>query len=144
MSSKNSHIINWEKLFSYSDTFQNNKPCKWSFIEDFFQRDFYDQLYQTFPKYDGMWEHVTAHDKDTFRILWGNQKNNDIDDPLDEEDHNFSKHGNMLPPMIKIHFEYCGVIRKIMTNLKMKKTIDLVSLGTNSIIICLQMSLYKI
>ena len=94
MSSKNSHIINWEKLFSYSDTFQNNKPCKWSFIEDFFQRDFYDQLYQTFPKYDDTWEHVTAHDKDTFRILWGNQENNDK--PEDEEDHNFSKPWNQF------------------------------------------------
>ena len=69
MSSKNSHIINWEKLFSYSDTFQNNKPCKWAFIEDFFQREFYDQLYETFPKFDDSWVHVSAHDKDTFQKL---------------------------------------------------------------------------
>ena len=92
MSSKNSHIINWEKLFSYSDTFQNNKPCKWAFIEDFFQREFYDQLYETFPKFDDSWVHVSAHDKDTFRKLWRNQKNDDI--PTDEEDHKFSKPWN--------------------------------------------------
>ena len=92
MSSKNSHIINWEKLFSYADTFQNNKPCKWAFIEDFFQREFYDQLYETFPKFDDSWGHVSAHDKDTFQKLWRNQKNDDI--PTDEEDHKFSKPWN--------------------------------------------------
>ena len=92
MSSKNSYIINWEKLFSYSDTFQNNKPCKWAFIEDFFHREFYDQLYETFPKFDNSWEYVSSHDKDAFRKLWGNQKNDDI--PTNEEDSKFSKPWN--------------------------------------------------
>ena len=37
-----------------------------------------------------------------------------------------------------------GEIKKMMTYLRMKKTTNLVSLGTSFIIICLQMSLYKI
>ena len=49
---KNSDIINWESVFSYSKTFQENKPTKWAFIEEFFVRDFYEQLYETYPKKD--------------------------------------------------------------------------------------------
>ena len=92
MNSKYAHIINWDKIFSYSNEFQNNKPCKWTFIEDFFQREFYDQLYETFPKFGDSWEYVSSHDKDAFRKLWGNQKNDDV--PTDEEDSKFSKPWN--------------------------------------------------
>ena len=92
MNSKYPQIINWKKIFSYSNEFQNKKPCKWAFIEDFFHREFYDQLYETFPKFDDSWEYVSSHDKDAFRKLWGNQKNDDI--PTDEEDSKFSKPWN--------------------------------------------------
>ena len=92
MNSKYAHIINWDKIFSYSNEFQNNKPCKWTFIEDFFQREFYDQLYETFPKFGDSWEYVSSHDKDAFRKLWGNQKNYDV--PTDEEESKFSKPWN--------------------------------------------------
>ena len=92
MNSKYAHIINWDKIFSYSNEFQNNKPCKWTFIEDFFQREVYDQLYETFPKFGDSWEYVSSHDKDAFRKLWGNQKNDDV--PTDEEDSKFSKPWN--------------------------------------------------
>ena len=92
MTYEKSSIINWEKVFSYSDTFKSNKPCKWTFIEEFFDREFYDQLYETFPKDDGSWEHVSSEDKDTFRKLWGHHKENDM--PEDEEDPKFSKAWN--------------------------------------------------
>ena len=92
MTQETSKIINWEKVLSYSDTFQNNKPCKWAFIEGFFEKEFYEKLYETFPKDDGSWEHVSAEDKDSLRKLWGNRKEDDV--PVDEYDPNFSESWN--------------------------------------------------
>ena len=92
MTHETSKMINWEKIFSFSNTFQNNKPGKWAFIEEFFEREFYDQLYETFPKDDGSWEHVSAEDKDSLRKVWGNLKENEI--PVDEYDPNFSEAWN--------------------------------------------------
>lgn len=40
MTESNSKIINWNSVFTYSDSFQNNSPCNWAFIEEFFHRDF--------------------------------------------------------------------------------------------------------
>ena len=45
-------IINWENLFKQSETFKNNKPFKFAFTEEIFKRDFYERLFETFPKYD--------------------------------------------------------------------------------------------
>lgn len=81
-------IINWQKVFSYSGTFKNNKPCKWAFIENFFVPEFYEKLYQTFPKDDGSWEHVASEDKETYRKLWANKGENQIVD--DEPDPKYS------------------------------------------------------
>ena len=49
---KNLNIINWENVFAHSKTFQEQKPAKWVFIEEFFVRDFYEKLYETYPKKD--------------------------------------------------------------------------------------------
>ena len=50
MTAKNSEIINWENIFAQSTTFQTQKPTKWAFLEEFFARDFYEKLYETYPK----------------------------------------------------------------------------------------------
>ena len=39
-------IVNWENVFAKADEFKNNKPCKFAFIEDFFDGDFYEELYK--------------------------------------------------------------------------------------------------
>ena len=49
---ENSNIINWENVFACSKTFQENKPVKWAFVEEFFVRDFYEKLYETYPNKD--------------------------------------------------------------------------------------------
>ena len=36
MNDTKNKIINWEKVFSYSNSFKNNSPCKWEFIEEIF------------------------------------------------------------------------------------------------------------
>ena len=37
MSAKNSNIINWENVLAHSKTFQDQKPTKWAFIEEFLE-----------------------------------------------------------------------------------------------------------
>ena len=49
---ENSNIINWENVFAHSKTFQEQKPAKWAFVEEFFVRDFYEKLYETYPNKD--------------------------------------------------------------------------------------------
>ncbi len=92
MTNNTQQIIDWDKVFSYSDTFQNNTPCKWAFVEDFFVKEFYDKLYETFPKFNDSWEHVVADDKDSLRKLWANHRDNDV--PEDVIDPNFSMSWN--------------------------------------------------
>lgn len=43
-------IFNWDAIFSQTDTFQNNTPFKYAFVKGIFKQDFYDRLYETFPK----------------------------------------------------------------------------------------------
>jgi len=48
-------IINWNNVFANSDEFKNNKPFRFGFVEEFLNRDFYEKLYQTYPKVDDSW-----------------------------------------------------------------------------------------
>ena len=50
MTSEN--IVNWDNVFKHSKTFQENSPIKWIFVEDFFTKKFYEELYETYPKKD--------------------------------------------------------------------------------------------
>ncbi|MGB6785769.1 MAG: 2OG-Fe(II) oxygenase [Nitrosotalea sp.] len=49
-------IINWENLYKNSETFKNNKPFRFAFVEEVFHRPFYEKLYETFPNPDNSWE----------------------------------------------------------------------------------------
>ena len=42
-------MINWRKFEANSDTFKNNKPFPYMFIEDAIKQDFYDKLYDEWP-----------------------------------------------------------------------------------------------
>ena len=88
MNDNKNKIINWEKVFSYSNSFKNNSPCKWEFIEEFFDKEFYEKLYETFPKDDKTWERISTWDKNSLRKLW--DKDTDESDPSDIVDPNFS------------------------------------------------------
>jgi len=91
---KNLNIINWENVLPHSKTFQDQKPTKWAFIEEFFVRDFYEKLYETYPKKDDSWFFETSNNKSAYRKWWAEENNNDI--PSDVEDPNFSKHWNIF------------------------------------------------
>ena len=93
MAGKNSEIINWENIFANARTFQEQKPTKWVFIEEFLTRDFYEKLYETYPKKDDIWFFESSDDKSTYRKWIGETKNiNDIAN--DVEDPNFSESWN--------------------------------------------------
>ncbi len=92
MTDKNSEIINWENIFAQASTFQTQKPTKWAFLEEFFMRDFYEKLYETYPKKDDSWYFESSNDKSSYRKWFGGKKANDIAN--DVEDSNFSESWN--------------------------------------------------
>jgi len=47
-----SGIINWKNVFSKSDDFQKNQPFKFGFIENIFETNFYNKLYESYPDLD--------------------------------------------------------------------------------------------
>ena len=94
MTTKNSEIINWKNIFAHAKTFQEKKPTKWGFVEEFFMNDFYEKLYETYPKKDESWSFVSTDDKSAYRKWWTGQHpdqiSNDIEDP------NFSESWNQF------------------------------------------------
>jgi len=50
-----SNLVNWETLYDNSATFKKNKPIKYGFVEEFFERKFYEKLYKTYPEFDKNW-----------------------------------------------------------------------------------------
>jgi len=93
MTAKKPEIINWKNVFAHDRTFQEKKPTKWAFIEEFFASDFYEKLYETYPKKDDSWFFETSNDKSAYRKWWAghsNQISNDV------EDSNFSESWNQF------------------------------------------------
>ena len=95
MTTKNSQMINWDNVFRHSKTFQERKPTKWEFLEEFFVSDFYEKLYETYPKKDDSWFVESSNDKSAYRKWWagkkdGNHISSDVEDP------NFSESWNKL------------------------------------------------
>ena len=92
LSKNSSEIINWQNVFKHSLGFQNRKPTRWAFIEEFFDRSFYEKLYNSYPKHDDTWEINNTSDKTSFYKLWNNQKPNE---PVKySENKNFSESWN--------------------------------------------------
>jgi len=91
---KNLNIINWENVFAHSKTFQEQKPVKWAFIEEFFVRDFYEKLYETYPNKDDSWSMESADDKSNYRKWWGTDRSEHF--ATDVEDTSFSESWNQF------------------------------------------------
>ena len=45
-------IVNWEKANEQSSHFKNTSPTKWAFTKEFLDKDLYQELYDTYPKFD--------------------------------------------------------------------------------------------
>jgi len=93
----NVEIVNWENVFKKSSDFQNNKPFKFGFIEEFFDREFYEKLYQTYPNVD---EFLDGSGMTKAQLIrwWGDHNENDI--VKDVDDPTLSKEWNEL-------YHYC-------------------------------------
>lgn len=88
-----SGLINWENLFKKSNDFKKQKPFKFAFIEEFFVKDFYDKLYNTFPKLSEF-EDGSDNSKSQLVKYWGDSGRGK---PVGkEEDPRFSKEWNRL------------------------------------------------
>ncbi len=92
MTAEKPKIINWENVFSQTSIFQTQKPTKWAFLEEFFARDFYEKLYETYPKKDDSWFVESSNDKSAHRKWWAGNKDEHF--ASDVEDPNFSKSWN--------------------------------------------------
>ena len=121
-----SGIINWNNIFKQSDNFQKSEPFKFAFIEDFFVKDIYEKLYNSYPKFDDTWNHITTYDKNHWSRKWANTSEHGIvsnDDDLtlgkewnllkryastDEFINNFKKFTNVPVTKLK-HFHYIGM-----------------------------------
>tara|TARA_A100001037_G_C15141375_1_gene633874 strand:- start:56 stop:748 length:693 start_codon:yes stop_codon:yes gene_type:complete len=86
------NIINWTNVCQKSEEFQTKEPAKWTFIENFFEKEFYEKLYDTYPKYDNSWKLIDSFDKISYRKFWG--KENDEQIVEQENDPAYSKEWN--------------------------------------------------
>ena len=91
MSKNSSEILNWQNVFKYSSEFQNRKP-RWVFIEEFFDRSFYEKLYNSYPKHDDTWAITDSVDKNAFHKSWNKKVLGEVTENV--EDKNFSESWN--------------------------------------------------
>ena len=68
-------ILNWENIFSQKDSFSNAEPFKFAFMEEIFDTNFYEKLYQTYPKIDDSWTEAKNMYKSQKVKFWGNPVN---------------------------------------------------------------------
>jgi|TARA_Y100000310_G_scaffold51473_1_gene47443 hypothetical protein len=96
LTSKN--IINWDTVFKNSEVFQNNKPFTFGFIENFFAHDFYEELYNTYPKLDDEKWIVVDSDfgRHAKRRWFGNASPHTEQASIDQEDSTLSIAWNNL------------------------------------------------
>jgi hypothetical protein len=93
--SKSVKIINWDIVLKKSSEFQNQKPFKFGFIEEFFDREFYNRLYETYPKINDSWIKSSDHSKYQLTKFWG--KNTKASQIVESgSDDTWSKEWNMF------------------------------------------------
>ena len=56
-------IMHWESFKKNSDVFKNNKPFRFVFVEDCINNEFYEKIFQTYPKYDDLWVHYQDYSR---------------------------------------------------------------------------------
>ncbi|MAV95497.1 MAG: hypothetical protein CMA31_07460 [Euryarchaeota archaeon] len=72
------NMVNWENVFEKSDSFKNNPDFQFTFVENFFQKDFYEKLFSTYPEFnDGTWITGDTMNKKQLVKPWANLKPED-------------------------------------------------------------------
>jgi len=94
-----SEIINWNNVFKHSEAFRKSTPFKFGFIEEFFKRELYEKLYESYPKIDKTWQELSLITKFCFNRYFGKYSRNK-DGSLkvvgDEDDPKLSQEWNKL------------------------------------------------
>lgn len=91
LSNNSENLIDWEKIDKHSQEFKNKTPTKWIYFEDFFERDFYNELKNTYPRFDSSWELEDSYDKLSYRKYWKMDEKKIV---LDGNDERYSKSWN--------------------------------------------------
>lgn len=106
----NISMINWDNFFKTSDTFKKNKPVKFAFIEEFFERKFYERLYEAFPKFDEAWSSFSGYDKSQKIEQWPKSKTGEyVDDPILSKEWNQFKNYAMSKEFVTNFRKYSGM-----------------------------------
>ena len=87
------NIVNWQKAYEQSSNFKNSGPTKWAFVKEFLDRDFYEELYKTFPKFDNTWYLTDSagsktDEKLAYRKFWKREKSRYYTDGTPIDEHN--------------------------------------------------------
>jgi len=96
-----------------SNEFKNQKPFKFGFIEEFIDRDFYEKLYETYPKIDKTWGINSDYSKFQYYKTWNFRPTSepvmDGDDPTLSEYWNKLKRYVMSKEFIENFKKFSGV-----------------------------------
>ena len=108
-----SNLINWDNLMKKSEDFKNQEPFNFSFIEEFFNREFYEQLYSSYPKFDSSWNKVADTDKSQLNKTWNKMPTSEVnregDDPTISESWNKLKRYAETDEFVSYFREFSGV-----------------------------------
>ena len=85
-------ILNWKEIFKKSNSFKENSPTKWAYVENFIEEELYNELYKTYPKFNESWKSEDSYDKCAYRKYWGKvDENKNI---TQQQDNNYSEAWN--------------------------------------------------
>ena len=73
-----SNIINWDAVQNQSESFKNQTPFHFAFIEEFFKKEFYEKLFETYPKIDKTWKITNHPTKTQLNKYWNSISANDV------------------------------------------------------------------
>ena len=115
------NIINWENVHKNSEAFKKCPIPRYGFVEEFFERKFYEKLYETWPNEGGEgWIRVEGdYSRSAMRRSFG--KNTNDDSLRDEDDPNLSKEWNKFRRYMKTD-EFVNNVAKY-TGIPLKKVV---------------------
>ena len=84
-------VVNWQNAYEQSSNFKNQNSTKWAFVEEFLDRNFYEELYKTYPKFDNTWREEDSYDRLAYRKFWKKDKEESV---ITEYDSRYSESWN--------------------------------------------------
>ena len=84
-------IVNWQNAHEQSSNFKNHSPTKWTFVKEFLNRDFYEELYKTYPKLDNTCSVKDSYDTLSYQKFWKRDQETNL---IQEYDSRYSESWN--------------------------------------------------